>query len=113
MPSHIRLIVRLSLLTAVVFASPAPAETSRLRATAADRAAVEACLKLVGENAKNEAQKPVEDETPGPPGRLAAAAREAVTQAESCIGAVTITCQQQPGGFSTASMIECNTREWA
>jgi uncharacterized protein YecT (DUF1311 family) len=110
---HIRLIVRLAVLAAVVFASPALAETNRLRATATDRAAVEACLKLVGENAKSEAQKQVEDETPGPAGRLAGAAREAATQAESCIGAVTITCQQQPGGSSTAGMIECNTREWA
>src|SRR5262245_23839168 len=111
MSSHIRLIV---LLAAVVFAtSAALAETSPLRATAADRAAVEACLKLVGENAKSEAQKQVEDEAPGPAGRLVGAAREAATQAESCIGAVTITCQQQPGGFSTAGMIECNTREWA
>jgi uncharacterized protein YecT (DUF1311 family) len=112
--SHLRLTIRLGLFAAVVFVSPAAlAETNRLRATAADRAAVEACLKLVGENAKNEAQKPVEDEAPGATGRLAAAAREAATQAESCIGAVTITCQQQPGGSSTAGMIECNTREWA
>lgn len=112
--SHIGLITRLAVLPAVIFVSPAAlTETSRMRATAADRAAVEACLKLVAENAKKQAQRPVEDEAPGAAGRLAAAAREAATQAESCIGAVTITCQQQPGGYSTAGMIECNTREWA
>jgi uncharacterized protein YecT (DUF1311 family) len=111
LPSHIRLLVRLVAFSAVVSASPALSET--MRATAADRAAVEACLKLVGENAKNEAQGPVENEAPGPAGRLAAAAKGAATQAESCIGAVTIPCQQEPGGFSTAGMIECNTREWA
>jgi uncharacterized protein YecT (DUF1311 family) len=111
--SHIRLVVWFAAFAAVVVVSPALSETNSLRATAADRAAVEACLKLVGENAKNEAQAPIENETPGPAGRLAAAAKGAATQAESCIGAVTIPCQQEPGGFSTAGMIECNTREWA
>jgi uncharacterized protein YecT (DUF1311 family) len=109
---RIRLVIHL-VLAAVVPGSSALAETNALRATAADRAAVEACLKLVGENAKNEAQRPVENEAPGPAGRLAAAAKGAATQAESCIGAVTIPCQQEPGGYSTAGMIECNTREWA
>jgi len=111
--SHVRLIVPLAVLAAVVFVSPAQTETNRLRAATADRAVVEACLKLVEENAKEVAQKPVEDEAPGAAGRLAAAAKEAATQAESCIGAVTIPCQQQPGGSSTAGMIACNTREWA
>ena len=109
----IRLIVRFAALAAVVFASPALSEANRLRATPADRAAVEACLKLVDENAKQEAQKSVEDEAPGPAGRLAGAAKGAATQAESCIGAVTVACQQEPGGYSTAGMIDCNTREWA
>jgi len=106
------LIIR-PMVIAAVFGSPALAETNSLRATADDRAAVEACLKLVGENANNKAQKPVEDEAPGPAGRLAAAAKEAATQAESCIGAVTAPCQQETGGSSTAGMIACNTREWA
>lgn len=114
MATDFRLIIRLvALLSVVSLVSPALSEGSRMRATAADRAAVEACLKLVGENAKAEAQKQVEDEAPGPAGRLAGAAKAAATQAESCIGAVTITCQQEPGGFSTAGMIDCNTREWA
>ena len=115
---HIRLILRRPVLqflalAAVAFASPALGETNRLRATPADRTAVESCLKLVDENAKQATQKQVEDETPGPAGRLAAAAREAATQSESCIGAVTVPCQQEPGGYSTAGMIDCNTREWA
>lgn len=111
--THVRLVLPLATLAVVFVVSPALAEVSRMRATAPDRAAVEACLKLVGENAKREAQKPVEDEAPGPAGRLAAAAKAAATQSESCIGAVTGPCQQEPGGFSTAGMIDCNTREWA
>jgi uncharacterized protein YecT (DUF1311 family) len=115
---HIRLILprpvlQFLALAAVVFTSSALSETNRLRATPADRAAVEACLKLVDENAKQATQKQVEDEAPGAAGRLAAAAREAATQSESCIGAVTVPCQQEPGGYSTAGMIDCNTREWA
>ena len=111
--THIRLILPLAALVAVAFASSALSEANRLRATAADRAAVEACLKLVDENAKQAAQKPDEDEAPGPAGRLDAATKAAATQSESCVGAVTITCQQEPGGHSTAGMIGCNTREWA
>ena len=34
-----------------------------------------------------------------------AAARDALTQRESCIGAVTISCQQAPGGASTMGII--------
>jgi uncharacterized protein YecT (DUF1311 family) len=84
-----------------------------LRATADDRAAIAACLNLVHENAEKEAQKPLQDEVAGPAGRLDAAAKQVATQPESCIGAVTIPCQQEPGGASTAGMVECNTREWA
>lgn len=84
-----------------------------MQATPADRAAVEACLKLVGENAEKEAQASLDDEAPGAAGRLAAAAKEAATHEGSCIGTITIPCQQEPGGSSTAGMIECNTREWA
>ena len=111
---YIRRVLRLMAPVAVLFVSPALSETNRLRATPGDRTAVEACLKLVDENAKQAAQKQqVEDEAPGPAGRLAGAAKEAATQSESCIGAVTVPCQQEPGGFSTAGMIDCNTREWA
>ncbi len=102
-----------AVLAVLVAVSPVPSHAEALRATPADRAAVEACLKLVGENAAKEAQKPVEDEAPGPVGRLAAAAKEAATQSESCIGAVTVPCQQEPGGSSTGGMIQCNGREWA
>jgi uncharacterized protein YecT (DUF1311 family) len=101
-----------TLVSALVVAASA-AHADPPRATAGDRAAVEACLALVRQNAETEAQKPVEDEAPGPAGRLAGAAKDAATQSESCIGAVTIPCQQQPGGSSTAGMIECNHREWA
>jgi uncharacterized protein YecT (DUF1311 family) len=111
--AHVRIIVRLAALAAAVVSSPALTETSRMRATPADRAAVEACLKLVEANVQAEARRPAEDEAPGAAGRLAAAAKEAATQSESCIGAVTAPCQQQSGGYSTAGMIACNTREWA
>jgi len=94
-------------------ANSAPTQAEPLRATPDDRAAVEACLKLVGENAVKEAQGTSQDEAPGPAGRLAAAAKDALTQRESCIGAVTISCQQAPGGASTMGMIDCSTREWA
>jgi uncharacterized protein YecT (DUF1311 family) len=94
-------------------ARTAPLQAEPLRATPDDRAAVEACLKLVGENAEKEAQGTSQNEAPGAAGRLAAAARDALTQRESCIGAVTISCQQEPGGASTMGMIDCNTREWS
>jgi uncharacterized protein YecT (DUF1311 family) len=100
------------LVSALVFAASA-AHADPPRASPSDRSAVEACLALVRQNAETEAQKPVEDEAPGPAGRLAGAAKDAATQAESCIGAVTIPCQQAPGGSSTHGMIECNNREWA
>jgi hypothetical protein len=67
-------------------ARTAPTQAEPLRATPDDRAAVEACLKLVGENAVKEAQGTSQDEAPGAAGRLAAAARDALTQRESCIG---------------------------
>jgi uncharacterized protein YecT (DUF1311 family) len=113
MATDFRLIIRLVALFSLGIISPALSEANRLRATAEDRAAVEACLKLVDENAKQTAQQQSEDEAPGPAGRLAAAAKSAATQSDSCIGAVTIVCQQQPGGYSTVGMIDCNTREWA
>jgi uncharacterized protein YecT (DUF1311 family) len=109
----IRLAIRVVAFAVLVVVSPTTTKAEALRATPADRAAVETCLKLVGENAEKEAQKPVEDETPGPAGRLAEAAKQAATQTESCIGAVAIPCQQEPGGSSTAGMIACNAREWA
>jgi uncharacterized protein YecT (DUF1311 family) len=99
--------------TALLLAVAQPACADPPRATPDDHATVEGCLALVRENAQQEAQRPVEDEAPGAAGRLAGAAKDAATQAESCIGAVTIACQQQPGGSSTHGMIACNTREWA
>lgn len=101
----------LTVLATLVSAAPTQAEP--LRATPEDRAAVEACLKLVRENIDTEARKPIGSETPGPAGRLAEAVKEAATARESCIGAVNNVCQQAPGGYSTAGMVECITREWA
>ena len=98
-------------LVCALVARSAPAQAAPLRATPADRAVVEACLKLVNENAEKEAQGKIENESPGPAGRLAAAAKDAATQQESCIGAVNIPCQQEPGGASTMGMIGCITRE--
>jgi uncharacterized protein YecT (DUF1311 family) len=108
-----RLPILLATLISVLFGAPAPAHADPPRAAPGDRAAVEACLKLVRENVEKEAQKPVENEAPGPAGRLAGAAKEAATSYESCVGAVTIPCQQEPGGSSTLGMIACNEREWA
>jgi uncharacterized protein YecT (DUF1311 family) len=105
--------ILLALLPPAFFVAVWPVRADPPRATAGDRSSVEACLALVQQNAEREAQRPVEDEAPGPAGRLAGAAKDAVTQADSCIGTVTIPCQQAPGGSSTHGMIECNTREWA
>ena len=102
-----------ALLACAVFSAAVPARADPPRAEPGDRAALEACLKLVEENAEKEAQKQVESETPGPAGRLAQAAKGATTQYGSCIGAVTVPCQQEPGGASTLGMIDCNRREWA
>ena len=98
-------------LVCALVARSAPAQADARRATAGDRAVVEACLKLVNENAEKEAQGKIENELPGAAGRLAAAAKDAATQQESCIGAVNIPCQQEPGGASTMGMIDCITRE--
>ena len=111
--ARMRLPILLAVLAPAIFSAPAAVYADPLRATPDDRAAVEACLKLVRENAEKEAQKPVGAEAPGSAGRLAGAAEQAATQFESCVGAVTVPCQQEPGGSSTMGMIQCNTREWA
>jgi uncharacterized protein YecT (DUF1311 family) len=105
--------VLLALPACAVLCTAGPARADPPSATPGDRVALEACLKLVEENARTEAQKPVESEAPGPAGRLAQAAKETATQYESCIGAVTVPCQQEPGGSATLGMIDCNRREWA
>ena len=77
-----------------------------------DRAAVEACLKLVAERRAALAKQPAgPEEVPGPAGRLAGAAEDAKSDPESCIGVVTIACQRQPGGGSTMGERNCNERE--
>jgi hypothetical protein len=77
-----RLPILLATLTSVIFGAPAPADANPRHAAPGDRAAVEACLELVRENVEREAQKPVENEAPGPAGRLAGAAKEAATSYE-------------------------------
>lgn len=109
---NMRPLVPLRLFALAIFSAPAPTLAEPLVATPADRVAIEACLKLVDENGQKQAQKPDADEAPGA-GRLAGAAKEAATESESCVGAVTIPCQQAPGGYSTIGMVACNTREWA
>src|SRR5262245_39127042 len=106
--------ILMALFAASLVGMAVPAHADPPPATPDDRAAVEACLKLVNDNAEKDAQsRSVENEAPGPAGRLAGAAKGASTQYGSCIGAVTITCQQEPGGFSTQGMVACNGREWA
>ncbi len=109
---------RSSLLFAVIATiavmAPGPATADPQPVAPADRAAVEACLALVTANAEKAAQaSATEDERPGPEGRLAAASKDAASRHDSCIGAVTLRCQQEPGGATTHGMIACNEREWA
>jgi uncharacterized protein YecT (DUF1311 family) len=80
-----------------------------------DRAAIESCLKLVDANSEQQArQKELEpNEKPDAAGRLAAAARQALVDRASCIGAVSIRCIDAPGGSTTAGMNACLGRELA
>lgn len=92
----------------------AAAQDSPPKPTPQDRDAVAACLKLAAENGERDAAKADHPDEPATPrGRLEAAARDAHADPTSCIGAVSIPCQQQPGGYSTAGMIACTEREWA
>lgn len=92
----------------------AAAQESPPKPTAQDRDAVAACLKLADENGARDAAKTSHPDEPATPqGRLEAAAKDALADPASCIGAVSILCQQQPGGYSTAGMIACTEREWA
>jgi uncharacterized protein YecT (DUF1311 family) len=82
-------------------------------ASAADRAALAACLDLLK---KNQAARGLHGsdeltEKPGPAGRLAAAQAEAPRKAESCIGVLSTACIQAEGNESTAVMLQCYGRE--
>lgn len=93
---------------------PAAAQDGPPKPSQADRDAVAACLALVAANGEREAAKTsLPDEPATPAGRLEAAARDSLSDPASCIGAVSVPCQQQPGGYSTAGMIACTEREWA
>jgi hypothetical protein len=53
------------------------------------------------------------DEKSGAEERLRAAAAEAPSTTESCIGSINETCQSTPEGMSTIGMEECEARELA
>lgn len=98
------------LLAALIALSPAGVSTKAAeKASAADRAALAACLDLVK---KNEAARGLHDpdeltEKAGPAGRLAAARAAAPRRADSCIGVVATACIQGEGNESTATMVQC------
>jgi uncharacterized protein YecT (DUF1311 family) len=100
---------------ALICAAVAPAVAQTSKATAADRAAIEACLKLVSDNEAAEAAKPGDPpaEKPGAAERLRTAANDAPTDRESCIGAVANACAGTPEGESTMGMVQCSDRELA
>lgn len=83
--------------------------------TPEDRAAVAACLDLVEKNRAAEAAQPgfPPAEEPGASARLKAAAVDAASAAESCIGSVANACAATPEGRSTPGMIDCSARELA
>ncbi|MGJ0508242.1 MAG: lysozyme inhibitor LprI family protein [Methylocystis sp.] len=75
-----------------------------------DVAAVEACLARVKDNEKKAGVE--KDETPGPAGRLAAAALRAPLEPANCIGVVAIACEQRDG-TSDGARSQCARREAA
>lgn len=75
-----------------------------------DVAAVEACLARVKDNQKKAGA--TKDETPGPAGRLAAAALTAPLESTSCIGVVAVACEQKEGS-SNGARSQCSQREAA
>ncbi len=75
-----------------------------------DVGAVTACLSLVTDNQKKAGA--AGDETPGPAGRLAAAAQSAPLDPTSCIGVLTAACTQKEG-TSNGAQIGCAEREAA
>jgi uncharacterized protein YecT (DUF1311 family) len=79
-----------------------------------DRAEIDACLALAADKAKK-APPPKDEleETPGPEGRLAAAAEKAGHDRSSCVGALAKKCIQKEGNTSNAVLNECYGREAA
>jgi len=107
-----RLPVLLALLVAAIVGAHGTGRADPPPATSGDRTVLEGCLELVSQNLMKGGDGS-ESEAAGPAGRLASAARAAATRYESCIGAVSIPCQQEPGGEATLGMMECIQREWA
>ena len=101
-----------ALLVAAMFGAHGTARADPPPATSGDRSVLQGCLDLVSQNLMKGGAVS-ETEAPGPAGRLAGAVKAATTRYESCIGAVSIPCQQEPGGEATLGMIECIQREWA
>lgn len=79
-----------------------------------DAAEVEACLKLVADNAaaRGPHEEDILTEKTGPAGRLASAAAAAPVEAANCIGVVANACIQKAGD-SNGTRIECYEREKA
>jgi uncharacterized protein YecT (DUF1311 family) len=79
-----------------------------------DAAAVRACIEAAAEKAKKATPAKDElDETPGPEGRLSAAAENAGHASESCIGVLAVACVHRAGNMSNGALIECYSKEAA
>ncbi|MEK4032779.1 lysozyme inhibitor LprI family protein [Methylocystis sp. IM3] len=92
---------------AVLAAAPARAYDAPSKE---DVGAVAACLTLVRENQKKAGVE--KEETPGPAGRLAAAARSAPLDPTSCVGVLVTACTQKEG-TSNGAQSGCAEREGA
>ncbi len=102
------------LVIAAVAAARADDNLAMRQAKAADRAAVEACLKLAAERSAAQANSSAPAHAaPGAAAYLDRAADAAKADPASCIGIVSDPCQEEPGGGSTYGMIDCNRRELA
>jgi uncharacterized protein YecT (DUF1311 family) len=82
--------------------------------SAADLAAMKACLDLVKKNESNRPTHSLDefDEKAGPEGRLAGAAKLAPYDASSCIGVIATACAQKIGEMANDfQFAECRDRE--
>lgn len=106
-------LVSVSMLVIAIRAVPVFAQAEKARPE--DRAAIAACLDLVEKNKAAEAAEAnySPNEKPGAEERLKAAATEAPSTPESCIGSINDICQSTPEGMSTIGMEECEARELA
>lgn len=96
----------------LIVAAPPPSDAApRPQPSAQDRAALEKCLALVATLREAQSGEPASGATPQ--ARLDAAAKEARLEPLSCIGIVSIPCQEEPGGGTTRGMVDCADRERA